>query len=324
MADKVVTERLSKVAVQLEKVSKSLETTKKPLEKSEMDLEDELLSEDTPAPSTPSEPATKDAIAPPGGEEPDSIDHRVQHIFGRADKRRAIDDNEHEASPKVANIIVTGTDDVNAKLVTNINVADPIKETVVTNIDVTKAPSNGTVTDDTLKTDDVKDGDSTIPTDLVNNTQPVSQKEPTAIVNNDDVIDKVPDDVEMKADDDSDESEDDSDDDDGDGDWVEHDDQPQEFPDVGFPMQIPAYPRQPEFDYRYRTPNSTPQGRRVDHVNAIVLRRCERDRHTGRIPQDEYEAREEAEMALSLGYVLNFVFPFSLGNITWKHMSHTI
>ena len=120
VADKVVMERLTKVAVQLKKVSKAPETTEKPSEKSEMDLEDELLSEDTPAPSTPSEPATKDAIAPPGGEEPDSIDHRVQHIFGRADKRRAIDDNEHEASPKVANIISTGTDDVNTKLVTNI------------------------------------------------------------------------------------------------------------------------------------------------------------------------------------------------------------
>ena len=86
-----------------------------------------------------------------------------------------------------------------------------------------------------------------------------------------------------------------------DGEWADEDDNPQQFPDMGFPMQVPGYPMQPIFHYRYRTLNSTPRGRRIDFDRSIVLRKCDRDRHTGRIAQEEYEAREDAEMALSLG-----------------------
>ena len=88
------------------------------------------------------------------------------------------------------------------------------------------------------------------------------------------------------------------------GEWPEEDDQPEAFPDVGFPMEPPSYPSPPEFEYRYRAgARSTPQRRRVDFNRAIVLRTCRRDSVTGRIPQQEYDAREEAEMMASLGYV---------------------
>ena len=89
------------------------------------------------------------------------------------------------------------------------------------------------------------------------------------------------------------------------GEWPEEDDQPEDFPDVGFPMEPPSYPSPPEFEYRYRAgARSTPQRRRVDFNRAIVLRPCRRDPVTGRIPQQEYDAREDAEMMASLGYVL--------------------
>ena len=88
------------------------------------------------------------------------------------------------------------------------------------------------------------------------------------------------------------------------GEWPEEDDQPEDFPDVGFPMEPPSYPSPPEFEYRYRAgARSTPQRRRVDFNRAIVLRPCRRDPVTGRIPQQEYDAREDAEMMASLGYV---------------------
>ena len=85
--------------------------------------------------------------------------------------------------------------------------------------------------------------------------------------------------------------------------WNGQEEEPEAFPEAGFPMQVPGYPIQPVFNYRYRTPNSTPRSRRVDFENAIVLPDVRRDPHTNRISQEDYEAREDAEMALSLGLV---------------------
>ena len=100
-------------------------------------------------------------------------------------------------------------------------------------------------------------------------------------------------------------------DDNEEGEWPEEDDQPEAFPDVGFPMEPPSYPSPPELEYRYRAgARSTPQRRRVDFNRAIVLRSCRRDSVTGRIPQQEYDAREDAEMMASLGYVFIFIDTF--------------
>ena len=98
---------------------------------------------------------------------------------------------------------------------------------------------------------------------------------------------------------------------DGNG-WPEEVDQPAEFPDVGFPLAPPTYPTAPEFTYRYRSgAQSTPQRRRIDFDRSIVLPNCRRDPHTNRIAQDDYDAREQAEMALSLGYAFIHSFlPF--------------
>ena len=86
--------------------------------------------------------------------------------------------------------------------------------------------------------------------------------------------------------------------------WPVEQDQPEGFPDVGFPIEPPSYPTAPEFQYRYRAgANSTPQRRRLDFERSIVIPNVRRDPHTGRVSQEDYDAREDAEMALSLGYV---------------------
>ena len=95
----------------------------------------------------------------------------------------------------------------------------------------------------------------------------------------------------------------DDDNDDDDEDEDDGGDQPQNFPDLGFPSAPPRYPEQPEFFYQYRVPGSTPRSRRLDFERSIVLRPCERDRHTGRVRDDDYQQREDAEMKVSLGYV---------------------
>ena len=97
---------------------------------------------------------------------------------------------------------------------------------------------------------------------------------------------------------------DDDNDDDGeveDGEWEEPEEEPEAYPENAFPMQVPGYPMQPIFNYRYRTPNSTPRSRRIDFQNSIVVRNVTRDPHTGRVSQEDYEIREDSEMALSLG-----------------------
>ena len=100
-------------------------------------------------------------------------------------------------------------------------------------------------------------------------------------------------------------SDNDNDDSDGDeeeeGEWKEPEEEPEAYPEGAFPMQVPGYPMQPIFNYRYRTPNSTPRSRRIDFKNSIVVRNVTRDPHTGRVSQEDYEIREDSEMALSLG-----------------------
>ena len=265
VTEKIVSDRLEKVAVQLEKVAKKPEAT-------EMELEDELLNADTPAPSTPAEPAVPNTIVPPTGEESDPLGQRVQQIFG---KRPANDSIGSDSSPKVANTTVSGSDDAVKTSVANIDVAES-----------SKGSSGDDIAPAIVK---ASDGDDSSKSSMTN---PPPQIPPPA---------DPPHDVPMEENNEQEDGNQAENGGDGDGGWVEQDDQPQAFPDVGFPMQVPSYPRQPDFRYRYRTPNSTPRGRRIDAQRSIVLRRCERDRHTGRFSQEDYEAREDAEMALSLG-----------------------
>ena len=90
----------------------------------------------------------------------------------------------------------------------------------------------------------------------------------------------------------------------GDANEAEGNDLPEAFPDIGFPIEPPKYPKPPEFNYRYRAgAGSTPQRRRVDFDRSIVLRSTKKDPHTGRVSQEDYDARENSEMQLSLGYV---------------------
>ena len=281
----VVTERLTQVANQLAKVTPDQKTD-------ESALEDELLNgdpaTDTPAhrskvpspevPSTPTEPAEKDdnhneAIAKAGGGDVDSVADRVNHIFGS--KRRAIETAGSDASPKVANIIVTEktSDDKSA------------------DVTMDETPSEKTIAPpETPSTQSAPPGDQDM-----------------------DVSDGE--EEENAGEDDEEEAPAEGD---GDGEWADRDDVPEEFPDVGFPMQVPGYPMQPIFDYRYRARNSTPRSRRIDFTNSIVLRKCDRDRHTGRIAQEEYEAREDSEMALSLGYVLYLCYSLWFMNYSVK------
>ena len=93
----------------------------------------------------------------------------------------------------------------------------------------------------------------------------------------------------------------DGDDEEEEGEWEEPEEEPAAYPEGAFPMQVPGYPMQPTFNYRYRTPNSTPRSRRIDFKNSIVVRNVTRDPHTGRVSQEDYEIREDSEMALSLG-----------------------
>ena len=87
--------------------------------------------------------------------------------------------------------------------------------------------------------------------------------------------------------------------------WAgQNDDPPILYPAECFPTAPPQYPAQPSFNYRYRSgAGSTPRRRRQDFTRAIVLRNVKRDPHTNRISNEDYEAREDSEMQLSLGYV---------------------
>ena len=132
-------------------------------------------------------------------------------------------------------------------------------------------------------------------------------KSDSAIVNNasDGSIENPPSDQgqnpENNMDIDPDANNDEDDDEGEDGEWQEPEEEPELYPEGAFPMQVPGYPMQPIFNYRYRTPNSTPRSRRIDFKNSIVLRNVTRDPHTGRVSQEDYEIREDSEMALSLG-----------------------
>lgn len=273
--------------MQLAMVSKSPEA------ENDEAIENALLNGDTPigtpkakdGTSTPAEPSQAvqagpdSTIVPSQSTGPDLIDQRVQQIFG---KRRADDESGPETSPKVANIKVvtdikpsgTGDNTDSSKTIATDEEMPPEKsvnnidvtENDIANHDVNNAPVNNGV-------NNANEDPAVAPVVVIPNGQPA-----IAPVQN-----QVQD---MDAEDEE---------------WAEEDDQPENFPEAGFPMQIPTYPRQPVFDYRYRMINSTPKMRRVDHERAIVLKKCQRDPHTNRIPQEEYEAREHAEMALSLG-----------------------
>ena len=274
VAEKVVTERLTQVASQLSKVNTDSE------EAADAQLEAELM-DDTPmvtpsvSPKEAGTPAEPVSVAPAG--KVDQLDQRVIQIFG---KKRTIDDDGHAASPKVANIDAVpivgnnGTGENNG--VTNIaangiaSSGSGSKNNVINIADVT----NPTVT----KGSDIPD------------VQPGIDHNAAQEVGDDGM--DVGDHFEEANDDGAEDDE-----------WIEAEEEPEAYPEGAFPMQVPGYPMQPIFQYRYRTPNSTPRSRRIDFKNSIVMRNCTRDPHTNRVSQEDYEAREDSEMSLSLGYV---------------------
>ena len=257
-SEKVLTDRLTQVAVQLTKVANVPD--KSADEKLDAELEAEL-QDDTPmvtpsvspkAPATPAEPVSMSTSV----EKVDHLGHRVNQIFG---KKRTIEDVGHSASPKVANITVTDAADGGATVA--------VKDSDVNNLAVDKNI-------DSL----VKNGVE-VPSLDGNNVDPdVNRVDDAMDVGNGD--------------------------DEEDGEWQEAEEEPEAYPEGAFPMQIPGYPMQPTFNYRYRTYNSTPRSRRVDFKNAIVMRNCTRDPYTNRVSQEDYEAREDSEMSLSLGCVM--------------------
>lgn len=268
----MITDRLTQVATQLSKVTSESEKA------ADAQLEAELM-DDTPmvTPSvspketgTPAEPANAAPV-----DKVDQLDQRVTQIFG---KKRTIDDDGHTASPKVANIdavTVAGNNNTSEKdNVSGVNVNSSASggsgsNNDVTNITVTKSGS------------DVPDAHA--------GTDHNTSKEANV---SDDGMDVGDNDEEVN-----------DDGDDGD-EWEEAEEEPEAYPEGAFPMQVPGYPMQPTFQYRYRTPNSTPRSRRIDFKNSIVMRNCTRDPHTNRVSQEDYEAREDSEMSLSLGYVM--------------------
>ena len=246
--------------------------------------EDELLNSPRPTPSeaTPSVPAPSPTALPPPEVEKDTIAERVQTIFGQ--KRASDDTTDSEPVTKVVN---TG------------GANDTSSTTIVIPTGVVAAPANMEV--------------DTPPVQTVNKTAPDATKPDTQPVDMDTGDDGAGDDPSQNQNqgqgpvenDNNDPPPIDNDNNDANNDgWPEEVDQPAEFPDIGFPVAPPTYPSPPEFNYRYRSgPNSTPQRRRIDHDRSVVLPQCRRDPHTNRIAQDDYDAREQAEMALSLGYV---------------------
>ena len=270
MAKKVVTERLTQVASQLSKVTSELEKT------ADAQLEAELM-DDTPmvTPSvspkgtgTPAEPADVAST-----DKVDQLDQRVTQIFG---KKRTIVDDGHTASPKIANIDAVTISGNNGTSGNN----------DVSGIDVNSSANGGSGSNNDVTNVTVTNG-SNVPD------APAGTDHNTAQGVN------VSDDG-MDVGENDDEANDDGDDDD---EWEEAEEEPEAYPEGAFPMQVPGYPMQPIFQYRYRTPNSTPRSRRIDFKNSIVMRNCTRDPHTNRVSQEDYEAREDSEMSLSLGYV---------------------
>ena len=259
--------------------------------------EEELLGSPPKVPTTPIETTEGPPPAPvavvDSKEKPDekvddgndAIADRLQTIFGQ--KRASDDVTDSEPVSKVVN---TGVNNVIAAPSTiattemevdaDANVAPAATTTPVSDGTGDKSSTNSNSistskasTSDTRVVDmDVGDNDGGDNSGIVNNSVPGDDAPGNGIAPN------------------------------GNG-WPEEVDQPAEFPDVGFPLAPPTYPTAPEFTYRYRSgAQSTPQRRRIDFDRSIVLPNCRRDPHTNRIAQDDYDAREQAEMALSLGY----------------------
>ena len=233
--------------------------------------EDELL--DSPRPTTTDAPSTPAIVPEPSPSTPvnndkdntDTIADRVQVIFGQ--KRASDDVTDSEPVSKVVNTGETGATASSSTIVT-VSGNDTAPEQM--EIDPTVAPPNTQPVDMAIDEDDV--GDKNAPGDNEQGGAGVIQEG-----QNNNAEGNAPE-------------------------WPEEVDEPAEFPDVGFPLTVPEYPSHPEFTYRYRSgPDSTPKRRRTDFDRSIVLPQCRRDPHTNRIAQDDYDAREQAEMALSLG-----------------------
>ena len=234
--------------------------------------ETQLLA-DTPAPSPPSSPPNEGAMevdpatlsTPPSA---DAIAERVQELFG---KRRAMD-NEGTGVPKVVSAD-SAEADANAQIEveTNNDSSESKNDSQVNTPEPIKG--NSDVGDKVKGNSDVGDNSTVVNMDVAED-----NATPVASGNNEEANDA------------------------NDG-WDEPEvDQPQAFPDQAFPVAVPGYPIHPVFDYRYRAgTDSTPRRRRIDFDRAIVLPQCRRDPHTNRISNEDYEAREDSEMQLSLG-----------------------
>ena len=248
----------------------------------DIDDEDELLKSDTPAPSppgTPSEPKETSPTSNGAGDvvmavpvdtnASDAIADRVEHIFL---KRGASESLETDSKPKVSNTGEYSSAEEDFDAIPGIPIDHYESDVLDSDPEPVQEPVDKSKDDSNAIEMDVGDDDS------------------TPAGGNNAIVEEV-EDAE-------------------DGEWPEDNDQPEAYPDIAFPMAPPSYPRQPDFEYRYRAGHtSTPQRRRVDFTKAIVLRQCRRDPYTGRISQEEYDAREDAEMMISLGYVpFHFAF----------------
>ena len=195
----------------------------------------------------------------------DAIADRVQTIFG---KRRATDEiDQSEISPKVGNIDESSPSTIEQG-------PPPVPPVALSVAPVEPVPPAPVVQDALLNVQAV-DMELDENDDNVGDNDNVANNDDNGVNNGD---------VNM---------------------WPVEQDRPEGFPDVGFPIEPPSYPTAPEFEFRYRAgANSTPQRRRVDFERSIVLPSVRRDPHTGRVSQEDYDAREDAEMALSLGYAV--------------------
>ena len=284
VSELVVDARLAQVATKLEQLPKNDESTTAPaIEKTddeEKKVEEELLGspkQATPVGSPPpvdsndggkggdvSDSKTNDKVVSANDDKTDAIADRVQTIFG---KRRATDElDQSEISPKVGNTGESSTPTIEQSAPPVPSVVPPATPTVSSPVvpAVQNAPPDVRAVDMEL---DENDKGANNDNDNVNNN----------------VVDNGGNGGDINM-------------------WPVEQDQPEGFPDLGFPIEPPTYPTAPEFEYRYRAgANSTPERRRIDFERSIVLPNVRRDPHTGRVSQEDYDAREDAEMALSLG-----------------------
>ena len=233
-------------------------------------MEDKLLDgdgkNDTPAPSPPGTPPNESAngLDESKAVTPDAIEKRCQQIFG---KRPATSDIANAGtSAKVVNVDSATKDAIDTK---SSPVADA-KSTPPPAIDNSNVNNNG----DNSKAATKSNGDSDVGDNRRASDMEVSDDD-GGPANDNGQVDP----------------------------WAAQNDVPPILYPVGnFPTVPPQYPAQPSFNYRYRSgAGSTPRRRRQDFTRAIVLRNVKRDPHTNRISNEDYEAREDSEMQLSLG-----------------------